>query len=69
MVTNEEALKANTSDAVTDTMDEIENIIESGAGKSRASEVLEKLRRVRRGYLDQKHDLYELKFPRPNRTT
>jgi len=66
-MTNEENLKATTSDAVTDAMDEIEGIIENGEGVSRANEVIEKLRGVRRGYLDQKHELYTSKFSRPQR--
>ena len=65
-MTNEEILKKNISDAVTEAMDEIEGIIQSGAGTSRAIEVIEKLRGVRRGYLDQKHELYELKLTRRN---
>jgi hypothetical protein len=61
-MTNEEILKANTSDAVTNTMDEIESIIENGEGASRANEVLEKLRLVRRGYLDTKNDLFHARL-------
>ena len=64
-MTNEDILKANTSDAVTNTMDEIESIIQNGEGASRANEVLEKLRVVRRGYLDQKHDLGDARAARP----
>jgi len=49
-MTKEEILEANTSDEVTKTMDDIQSIIEGGEGVSQASDVLENLRRVRRGY-------------------
>lgn len=61
-MTNEEILRDNTSDEVTKTIDEIQNIIGGGEGVSRANDLLRKLDRVRRGYLDQKNRLSDYKF-------
>ena len=65
---NGKILKANTSDDVTDKMDEIQSIIEAGEGATRANRALEQLHRVRRGYLDQKNELRRLKFSTPGPT-